>query len=156
MREEFEAFKRHMGKLFMKLSGSVLAGWPERPLTPNEGGTGADFAAFFHPAPEVPPPVVQEPHPAVGAASDAGQGPPPPPEWLAVRELPPAASWRAERRHEGGSAPRGGLHRARVLRRLLTDRRSSEARRSPSCWTARDGVRKRKNSVVEEETLNSF
>ena len=92
MREEFEAFKTHMGKLFMKLNGSVLAGWPERPLTPNEGGAGTDFAAFFHPAPELPPPVVQEPPPAAGAASGAGQAPPPPPEWLAVREPPPLPS----------------------------------------------------------------
>ena len=92
MREEFEAFKTHMGKLFMKMNGSVLGGWPERPLTPNEGGTGADFAAFFHPAPELPPPVVQEPLLAAGAASDAGQAPRPPPEWLAVREPPPLPS----------------------------------------------------------------
>jgi len=104
MREEFEAFKTHMGKLFMKLNGSVLAGWPERPLTPNEGGTGADFAAFFHPAPEVPPPVVQEPQPAMGAASDAGQGPPPPPEWLAVREPPPLPSSFRPRPHGALSA----------------------------------------------------
>lgn len=71
IRGEFEEFKTHMGKLLLKLNGSVLAGWPTRPLTPGESGGEVNFAALLNqPAPE----LQEEAAPAPRASAASGEG----------------------------------------------------------------------------------